>query len=58
MFGENIQGHSVLLCRYLREMEPHHDIVDLTNRRTDNSAIEKVARYVSLIPYINDINAF
>ena len=28
-FGENISGHSVLLCRYLAEQLPPEDVCDL-----------------------------
>jgi len=58
MLGENIQGHSLLLCRFLTEQAPPDDVCDLERYRNDEFAIEKAARYVSLIPYIEDNKAF
>lgn len=55
VFGESIMGHSVLLCRYLVDLQPPDEIFQ---SRTDMYAIEKAARYVSLIPFIEDDVAF
>lgn len=52
--GENICGQSVLICRFLTPQAPPKDIVDFSNNRLDSYAIEKAARYVSLIPFIED----
>lgn len=54
MLGENISGQSILICRYLTEQKPPEDVCDLEMYKNDEFAIEKVARYVSLIPFIED----
>lgn len=56
--GENIYGQSVLLCRMLTEQAPPEDVCDLESYRNDEFAIEKAARFVSLIPFIEDNQAF
>ena len=58
--GENISGQSVLLCRYILPQSPPKDIYDssVEMKRTDISAIEKAARFVSLIPLIEDSQMF
>jgi len=52
VWGENIKGESVLLCRYLTPIKPPAEVVNLGSR--DPFAIEKAARFVSLIPYMDD----
>ena len=58
VFGENVKGQSVLLCRYLTPIKPPVEIVDLENGKEDNFAIERVARFVSMIPFQDDISMF
>lgn len=58
VFGENIRGESILLCRYLTAQKPPAQVVDLELNPTDNYAIEKAARFVSMIPYIEDLRLF
>lgn len=57
VFGENLRGHSVLLCRYLRPLKPPTDLLDL-DRGPEPYALEKCARFVSMIPFINDLKHF
>jgi hypothetical protein len=54
LIGENVYGQSVLLCRYITEQAPPTDIYDIDSVKNDMFAIEKAARYVSLIPFIAD----
>ena len=58
--GENVDGQSVLLCRYLVPQAPPTDVYNISNQsgKMDPFAIEKAARYVSLIPFIEDNAAF
>lgn len=60
VYGENVSGQSVLLCRYILPQIPPPDIYDYKNpnSKNDKFAIEKAARYVSLIPLIEDSQAF
>lgn len=60
VYGENVSGQSVLLCRYITAQNPPLDIYDPTSVQTKNDpyAIEKAARYVSLIPLVEDNQAF
>jgi coiled-coil and C2 domain-containing protein 2A len=60
VYGENVSGQSVLLCRYISPQTPPPDIYDYRNANSvnDKYAIEKAARYVSLIPLIEDNQAF
>jgi len=68
-FGENLIGNSVLLCRYLTALRPPQQLFDACNPvpgehltdtmvKSDKFAIEKVARYVSMIPFVEDMNMF
>ncbi len=57
MFGENTKGQSIVLCRYLCALRPPSQVVDVDNE-SDPYAIEKVARFVSLIPFENDLKNF
>ena len=56
LFGENLQGHSVLLCRFLCPQAPPEKVIE--NIAIDDYAIEKAARFVSMIPYIEDLRLF
>lgn len=58
LFGENVNGMSVLLCRYLTPLEPPKEVVDLQANPGEKYAIERVARFVSMIPFIEDLNMF
>lgn len=58
VFGENIKGQSVLLCRYLTPIKPPLEVLDLEKDRNDQFAIEKVARFVSMIPFKDDLSMF
>jgi coiled-coil and C2 domain-containing protein 2A len=59
VLAENFDGYSVFLPKYLKPggQKPHSLIFD-ENVIDDSIAIEKVARYVSLIPFIGDAQAF
>lgn len=57
-FGENLEGHSVLLCRYLEPMKPPAKLIDLDSNLQDKYAIEKAARFVSMIPFVQDLKMF
>ena len=57
LFGENIKGESVLLCRYLTPIKPPIEVIDLS-RPGDLFAIERVARFVSMIPFRDDLTMF
>jgi hypothetical protein len=72
-FGENLQGHSILLSRYLSaKVAPPVDLFTLLLRgdkrpdesdldykiRMDPYAIEKVARFVAMIPFREDMQLF
>lgn len=59
-YGENIEGQSVLLCRYITPQAPPTEIFNYKGQdlNKDETAIEKAARYVSLIPFIEDNQAF
>lgn len=58
MFGDTIKGHSVLICKFLIPQRPPEDVVDLVLTDHKNTAIERVARFVSLIPFLTDSTAF
>ncbi len=47
-----------MICRYLTPQAPPKDIYDVTTMRGDVDAIEKAARYVSLIPFAEDNQSF
>lgn len=55
-FGENIEGKSVLLSRFLTPQKIPPGLTE--NFETDTFLIEKVARYVSLIPFMEDNRMF
>ena len=68
-FGENLKGYSILLCRYLTsKLSPPGDLFDHKavnglspeeatnfNIKQDPYAIEKVARFVAMIPFKEDM---
>ena len=60
VYGENVSGQSVLLCRFILPQIPPPDIYDYHSHssKSDKFAIEKAARFVSLIPLIEDNQAF
>ncbi len=62
VFGEDIKSHSNFLCRYLRPQKPPIEIAELAEGdRTENDtqhAIQWAARFVSLIPFLDDNAAF
>ena len=60
MFGENVERKSILIWRYLTPQKPPKELLDL-ERGTEielNYAIQTIARFVSLIPFIEDNNSF
>jgi hypothetical protein len=57
VFVENFDGFSVFLPRYLKPQEPPRIVYD-PSRPMDDNCIEKAARYVSLIPFVPDSQAF
>jgi coiled-coil and C2 domain-containing protein 2A len=58
VFGENIKGQSVLLCRYLTPIKPPKEVVDLERFKNDPYAIERAARFVSMVPFVDDLTMF
>lgn len=56
VFGEDLNGRSILLCRYLRPLKPPVELCDLD--AGDAFAIEKCARFVSMIPFLADLKMF
>lgn len=57
-FGENLHGQSVLLCKYLRPLKPPKELCDLDSPEPDRFAIEKCARFVSMVPFLSDLKMF
>ena len=57
-FGENLEGNSVLLSRYLEPLKPPVKLIDLDSNPNDLYAIEKAARFVSMIPFVQDLKIF
>lgn len=47
-----------MLCRYLRPLKPPVDIFEEGKPGGDQYAIEKCARFVSMIPFLNDMQLF
>lgn len=54
LWAENTEGQSVFLPRFLTPLEPPIGLI----AENDMDSIAKVARYVSLIPHIEDNQAF
>ena len=52
LFGTNIDGHSVLIQRYLTPMQPPVFFNDKKDK------LAAIARFVSLIPFVEDIRLF
>jgi len=50
VFLENIDGCSTFIPRFITPINPPKEVCDVK----DKKAIERVARYVSLIPYVDD----
>ena len=57
LFGEDLSGKSILLCRYLRPLKPPLEVCDLESN-TRQFALEQCARFVSLLPFIGDLKHF
>jgi hypothetical protein len=49
-FLENIDGQSTFIPRFLAPIKPPKHVCDIN----DKKAIERCARFVSLIPFISD----
>jgi len=58
LFVENARGESVFASRYLYPQKPPESIVNLVARPNNEVAIESVARYISLMPFLADTQAF
>lgn len=58
IFGENFDGYSVFIPRFLRPQKPPEIVLDELNNPNDELSIEKAARFVSLIPFVEDCQAF
>ena len=56
VFLENLERKSVFICRYLTPMKPPPDIAPQGSE--DKKACERAARYVSLIPWVDDSQLF
>ena len=54
LWAENAYGQSVFLPRFIAPLEPPEGLIS----RDDQDPIAKIARYVSLIPHIEDAKAF
>ena len=54
---ENIDGESVFIPRFLTALRPPEQIWS-GQMPADLKAIEKAARYISLIPYVEDTALF
>lgn len=57
-FADNFSSHSVFICRFINPQEPPQTIFDKENNINDPYAIEKASRYVALIPFLEDCQAF
>jgi coiled-coil and C2 domain-containing protein 2A len=55
VFLENINGQSVFIPKFLTPLKPFET---LYSGKSDKKGIEKVARFVSLIPYLDDQTLF
>ena len=55
LFGTSVEGHSVLIQRYLSATKPP-DQLKITKEGPCN--LEKVARFVSLVPFVEDLRMF
>lgn len=57
LFSENFDGYSVFIPRYIKAQKPP-DIIISDADPQDPYSIQKAARFVSLIPFIDDSQAF
>lgn len=57
VFLENIQGQSVFIPKFLTPIQPP-EMIYKDGSHNDVKSIEKAARYVSLIPYLEDSALF
>lgn len=57
LFAESFDNYSVFISRYVKAQKPP-DIVISDSDPQDAYAITKAARYVSLIPFVDDSQAF
>ena len=48
----------MLLCRYLEPLKPPTKLIDLEGNPNDLYAIEKAARFVSMLPFVQDLKMF
>ena len=56
---EDIQGRSVFIPRFLTPLKPPKQVTEVTKDGADDKkALEKCARFVSLIPYVEDSALF
>jgi len=53
-FLENIEGKSTFIPRFLSPIKPPPSVCDVK----DEKALERCARFVSLIPYVDDSQLF
>ena len=53
LWGENIDGHSIFLPKFLAPQEPPYPLSD-----NDEFIYERCARFVSLVPFKNDSETF
>ena len=58
LYAENFDGFSVFICRFIHPLKPPETVLDEVNNLNDDLAIERAARFVSLIPFVEDIHAF
>lgn len=58
--GTDIDGHSILVCRFMAPLSPPPDVatLDQYGNCTDPHAIEKVAQFVSMLPFLRDSDLF
>lgn len=56
VWGTDIEGQSRLITRYITPQEPPKALID--DPQQDVFAIEKVSRFVSLVPFLTDAQMF
>ena len=54
IFGESIDGTSIFIPRFLHPIKPPEQFTDVNSE----FAIEEVARFVSMCPFIEDLRMF
>lgn len=57
VFGENVEGKSVFLPRFMRQQKPPDALLNLESTDKEH-AIQVVARFVALIPFAEDNKTF